>query len=121
MLNSAAPSKVFLKMTNMAVAIMAPAAVNRSAKNVKMVIGSDRKKIRFLLCDQRGFLEKAMGAKIKLSTVKQIPTMKQANIHVLAVLTMSRTLRTSVGSAILAPTRSSLVIISTGLNQYAVV
>lgn len=120
MFRSAAPWKVLRKMTNITVAMTAAAAVNSRAANLKMRIGSERMKIRLALCDHLGFFENSKGAMKMHRKDKQIPTRKHANIQVLAVLTMSRIDTTSVGRAILAPAKSSLVIISTGLNQYAV-
>ena len=108
---------MFLKMTNIIVAMAAPAPVKSKARKVRMVIGSDLPKIRFALCDHRGFLENPRGARKMHRKVKQVPTMKQANIHVLAVCTRLKAETTFVGKAILAPESSSLRIIWTGLNQ----
>lgn len=57
MFNSVTSAKAFLNITNMTVAMTAPAAVKSRARNVRIVIGSDRKNTRLALWDHRGFCE----------------------------------------------------------------
>lgn len=80
MLNSAAWPTTFLKMTNIAVAITAAAAVNSSARKVRMVTGSCRKNRRLPLCDHLGFFEKPIGARKMQRKERMAPTRKQANM-----------------------------------------
>ena len=116
-LTSVAFLNVFLKITYMTVAITAAPAVNSSARKVQTINGISLRKILRPLCCHRGRLEKPSGPRKMQVKVRQVPTMKAANIQCDAVLTMERTETISVGRAIVAPERSSLRIISTGLNQ----
>ena len=120
MLNSAADEKVLRKMTNMTVAMTEAPIVKSAVQKVRTMIGNDRRKIRFVLCVQRGLCEKAMGAKNMQRNVRQAPMRKLTNIQKLAVRTMCRTVTTSVGKEMVAPESSSLRMIWTGLNQYNV-
>lgn len=119
-LRSAAPENLSWKMTNMTVAMTEAAAVNSSAAKVKMVMGNWRKKILFALCCHRGLCENPNGARKMHRKVRTVPTRKHENIQTLASLTSLRILMISVGRVMLAPARSSLRMISTGLNQYSV-
>jgi hypothetical protein len=96
----------FRKIMNMTVAMMVAAAVRRAAMKVQIVIG------------KLHHLEKSTTGVMKMETkFMQTPARKKPNMRWLAILIRSKILLILAGSAIVAPERSSLSRISTGLNQ----
>lgn len=96
-----------MKMTAMTVPIMEPSTVRRAATKVQRAIG------------KLHHLENIASGVANMEIVFiQMPVRKPPNIIWLAILISSKIVLTSEGSAIVAPARSSLSRISTGLNQY---
>lgn len=94
------------KMTNITVPIIAPAAVSRAAMNVHIANGSSH---------HREY--SVTGATKMLRKFMHTPVRKQPNMTREAILIRSRMLLMSAGSAMVAPDRSSLSRMETGLNQ----
>ena len=96
----------FLKMTNMTVAMTVAAAVNNAAMNVQIANG------------RLHHLEySTIGAKKILTRFMQIPVRKKPNMRCDTIFMRCKMLLISAGRAMVAPARSSLRRISTGLNQ----
>jgi hypothetical protein len=93
-------------MTNITVAITVAAVVSSAETNVQIEKGRDH---------QREY--STMGTRKMLRKFMQRPVRKKPNMRLLAILIRFRMLFISAGSAMVAPARSSLSRISTGLNQ----
>jgi hypothetical protein len=97
------------KITNMTVAMIVAVAVSSAAMKVKIAIG----KLHHLENNTIGVMK--METKFMHTPVKKKPNIKWE-----AILIRFKILLIFAGSAIVAPARSSLSRISTGLNQYSV-
>jgi hypothetical protein len=93
-------------MVNITVAMIVAATVSNAWMNVQTAIANDHHRL---------FM--TMGVMKIETNVMQMPVKKNPNMRLLAILINFRILVISAGKAIVAPERSSLSRISTGLNQ----